>query len=67
MHPQKEKPQKPEKKGEKAPPVEKITVRELFEKFEQEPAQDMKPCLRLFQIFKELFLLKSDRDGLLTS
>ena len=25
----------------------------------------MKPCLRLFQIFKELFLLKSDRDGLI--
>ena len=65
VHPPKEKPQKPEKKGEKAPPVEKITVKELFEKFEQEPPQDMKPCLRLFQIFKELFLLKSDGDGLI--
>ncbi|MBD5526768.1 MAG: hypothetical protein HDR04_20685, partial [Lachnospiraceae bacterium] len=64
IHPLKEKPQKPKKKGEKAPPVEKTTVKELFEKFEQEPPQDMKPCLRLFQIFKELFLLKSDGDGL---
>jgi len=45
-------------KEEKAPPVEKITVKELFEKFEQEPPQDMKPCLRLFQIFKELFSIK---------
>lgn len=25
----------------------------------------MKPCLRLFQIFKELFLLKSDGNGLI--
>lgn len=65
VHPPKEKPQKPKKKGEKAPPVEKYTVKELFEKFEREPPQDMKPCLRLFQIFKELFLLKSDRDGLI--
>ena len=64
VHPPKEKPQKPKKKGEKAPPVEKYTVKELFEKFEREPPQDMKPCLRLFLIFKELFLLKSDRDGL---
>ena len=31
VHPPKEKPQKPKKKGEKAPPVEKITVKELFE------------------------------------
>lgn len=65
VHPPKEKPQKPKKKGDKAPPVEKYTVKELFEKFEREPPQDMKPCLRLFQIFKELFLLKSDRDGLI--
>ena len=62
--PPKEKPQKPKKEREKAPPVEKLTVKDLFEKFEQEPPQDMMPCLRLFQIFKELFLLRSDRDGL---
>ena len=59
----KEKPQKPKKEGEKAPPVEKLTVKDLFEKFEQEPPQDMNPCLRLFQIFKELFLLRSDRTA----
>lgn len=65
VHPPKEKPQKPKKKGEKAPPVEKLTVKDLFEKFEQEPPQDMKPALRLFQIFKELFLLKSQQVGLI--
>ena len=29
VHPPKEKPKKPDKKGEKAPPVEKVTVKEL--------------------------------------
>ena len=63
-HPPKEKPRKPDKKGEKAPPVEKLTVKDIFEKFEQAPPQDMKPCLFLFQLFKDLFLLKSHQDGL---
>lgn len=56
---------KPDKKREKAPSVEKLTVKDLFEKFEQAPSQDMKPCLLLFQLFKDLFLTKSPQDGLI--
>ena len=35
VHPPKEKPKKPDKKGEKAPPVEKVTVKELLEQCQQ--------------------------------
>ena len=40
LHPPKEKPKKPKKKGEKAAPVENVTVYDLLEKFEIEPPQD---------------------------
>ena len=35
VHPPKEKPQKPKRKEEKAPPVEKLTVDDLFRQFEK--------------------------------
>ena len=45
LHPPKEKPQKPKGKEEKAAPVEKVTVEDLFRQFEKNPPSDMKPCL----------------------
>lgn len=65
LHPPKEKPQKPAKKGEKAPPVEKITVKDLFQKFEQQPPSEMKACTLLYNIFGSLFLRHSAETGLL--
>lgn len=65
VHPPKEKPRKPGKKGEKAAPVEKITVNDLFAKFKLEPPQDFAPAARLFTIFKSQFLDKSVTDGLI--
>ena len=67
VHPPKEKPKKPEKKGEKAPPVEKVTVKDLLEQFELHPPKDMSPCKRLYEIFKVLFLNQSVNNGLIDS
>ena len=64
-HPPKEKPKKPKGKEEKAPPVEKITVKDLFEKLEQEPPTDVDACTRLFEIFSSLFLNHSAETGLI--
>ena len=44
VHPPKVKPQKPKAKEEKAPPVEKLTVDDLFRQFEKNPPADMTPC-----------------------
>ena len=66
VHPPKEKPKKPKGKEEKAPPVEKITVKALFEKLEQEPPTDMDACTRLFEIFSSLFLNHSAETGLIS-
>jgi hypothetical protein len=65
IHPPKQKPKKPKKKGEKAPPVEKITVYDLLEKFKIEPPKDFAPAGRLFEIFKTQFLHTSVDQGLL--
>ena len=54
VHPPKEKPQKPKGKEEKAAPVEKVTVEDLFHKFEETPPSDMAPCTRLWEIFIDL-------------
>lgn len=64
VHPPKEKPKKPDKKGEKAPLVEKVTVKELLKQFELHPPTAMAPCQRLYDIFKELFLARSVLNGL---
>lgn len=65
IHTPKEKPQKPDKKGEKAPPVEKVTVKDLFKQFELCPPDDMASCRRLYEIFKVLFLGHSVQTGLI--
>jgi hypothetical protein len=63
LHPPKEKPQKPKGKEEKAAPVEKVTVDDLFRQFEENPPSDMAPCLRLWEIFNTFFLQSSvDKD-----
>ncbi len=64
-HPPKEKPKKPDKKGGKAPSVEKVTVKDLFQQFEAAPPTDMEPCKLLYDIFKVLFLEHSVQDGLI--
>ena len=63
--PLKVKPQKPKNKGEKAPPVEKVTIKDLFENFEQEPPHDLEPCRLLYEIFRGLFLDHSVEAGLI--
>lgn len=63
IHPPNEKPYKPDKKREKAPPVEKVTVKNLFTQFEAEPPHDMDPCMRLYEIFRGLFLDHSVQEG----
>lgn len=65
VHPPKEKPKKPDRKGDKAPSVEKATVKELFEQFELDPPKDMAPCGQLYEIFKALFLDRSAQEGLI--
>lgn len=65
VHPPKEKPKKPVKDGDKAPPVDKVTVNDLFAQFEQAPPNDMAPCRQLYEIFKCLFLDRSVQQGLI--
>ena len=65
LHPPKEKPKKPKKKGEKAAPVEKVTVSDLLERFDIDPPQDFAPAARLFEIFKSRFLNVSVENGLI--
>ena len=66
VHPPKVKPQKPKGKEEKAAPVEKVTVGDLFHQFEESPPSDMAPCLKLWEIFNSLFLQKSAADSLIS-
>ena len=65
LHPPKEKPKKPKKKGEKAAPVEKVTVYDLLDKFAIDPPQDFASAARLFEIFKSQFLDVSVENGLI--
>jgi len=66
FHPPKEKPQKPKGKEEKAAPVEKVTVEDLFRQFEENPPSDMAPCLRLWEIFNTFFLQTSVDKNLIS-
>lgn len=61
----KKKPQKPKSKEEKAAPVEKITVEDLFCQFEENPPSDMAPCAKLWNIFNTFFLQKSVTQNLI--
>ena len=65
VHPPRQKPKKPDKKGQKAPPVEKVTVYDLLDRFEIEPPKEFDPAARLFEIFKSQFLDTSVNQGLI--
>ena len=65
-HPPKEKPQKPKGKEEKAAPVEKITVEDLFRQFEENPPSDMAPSAKLWNIFNTFFLQNSVAQNLIS-
>ena len=56
--------EKPQNRVKKAPSVEKVTVKELFEQFELHPPEDMAPYKRLYDIFKVLFLDHPVQSGL---
>ena len=66
VHPPKEKPQKPKGNEEKAPPVEKLTVEDLFQQFQKNPPSDMAPCLKLWEIFNSFFLQTSADKNLVS-
>lgn len=55
----------PKKSGDKAESIEKITVEELFAKYQEEPASTDQPFSRLFEIYKTQFLDKSAEKGLI--
>lgn len=59
VHPPKAKPSKPKGKEQKAAPVEKVTVEDLFCQFEASPPQSMAPCKKLLDIFHSFFLQTS--------
>lgn len=61
-----QKSQKPHGKEEKADPVEKITVEDLFRRFEEVPLSDMAPCTRLWEIFNTFFLQTSVNHNLIS-
>ena len=66
VHPPKEKPQEPKGKEEKAPPVEKLTVDDLFRQFEKNPPDDMAPSSKLWEIFNTFFLQHSAKLRLIS-
>ena len=66
LHPPKEKPLKPKGKEQKASPVEKVTVGDLFRRFEESPPSDMAPCARLWDIFHTFFLQASVDQNLIS-
>ena len=57
---------KPDKKGEKAMPVDKLTVDGLLKQLQLEPPTDVQPYSRLFHLFKHVFLDQSIQKGLVT-
>lgn len=64
-HPPKVKPEKPKKKGEKAAPVEKLTVEELIPMLKESPPSANQPYARLFQLYHDFFLKHSEELGLI--
>ena len=65
-HPPKVKVTKPRKKGEKAAPVERITVSELLRQLEGNQPSRKQPFSLLFEVFQQEFLKESVDRGLLT-
>ena len=66
IHTPKVKPHKPNGKEQKAPPVEKVTVEELFQLFQESPPSDMAPCAKLWEIFNNIFLQTSVDNNLIS-
>lgn len=64
-HLPKTRPDKPKKKGEKAAPVEKLTVGDLIRNLQESPPSDNQPYARLFHLFHEIFLKHSEALGLI--
>ena len=64
--PPKPKVTKPKKKGEKAAPVERITVSELLLQLEKNQPFRQQPFSLLFKVFEQEFLSESVHKGLLT-
>ena len=64
-HPPKSKVKKPEKKGEKAVSVEKLTVDQLLSQLQTEPPSQEQPFSLLFKAFEKLFLEESVQRGLI--
>ena len=56
---------KPDKKGEKAPPVDKIRIEDLLSQLQENPPVEADPCSLLFEIFSKLFLFPSAEQGLI--
>ena len=65
IHPPKKSPRKPDKKGEKAPPVDKIRIEDLLAQLQETPPDEADPCSLLFEIFSQLFLFPSADQGLI--
>lgn len=63
--PKREKPRKPARKGEKAPPIEKKPVEDLIEAFQKQPSTVFAPLMRLWEIFELFFLKRSESMGLI--
>lgn len=57
---------KPEKKGEKAVSVEKLTVDQLLSQLQTEPPSQEQPFSLLFKAFEKLFLEESVQRGTAT-
>lgn len=66
IHPPKDKPEKPKGNEEKAPPVGKVTVEDLFRQFQGSPPSDMAPCAMLWEIFNNFFLQTSVNNSLIS-
>ncbi len=64
-HPPKPKVKKPKKKGEKAAPVDKITVDQLLSNLQTEPPTQTQPFSLLFKVFEHEFLEESIQRGLI--
>ena len=66
LHPPKQKPSKPQGNVEKAAPIEKVTVEDLFRQFADSPPSDMAPCTKLWEIFNTFFLQTSVNHNLIS-
>ena len=65
IHSPKRSPKKPDKKGVKAPPVDKIRIEDLLSQLQENPPVEADPCSLLFEIFSKLFLFPSAEQGLI--